>query len=419
MKLNQMKERYSLYVKNAGTYLFATLINSALGIIINPLLAMNLSPEDYAAIGYYGGFSTLFTPLMAFFLIDYFLKNRFLLSGEELQRLKATIIKLFIFFSAGVMLLCLVGLFVYVKFTGVSIPFSPYAILTLLGIYFSLLFSFRTADLKIDRKANVFFRLSVTQGVLNAGLALLFVVVIKWGATGKMLATLLVGLLFFAYTLYAYRDKLHIPFDYSRIKPIIKYSVPLVLAGMLGFFTTGFDKVLLERQKDLYSLGIYSVAVQMSGFINVFSTAIKTTFQPDAYQAIADKNMRKLAKTIFLNVGLVSIIVLLFIIFCPILIHLLTAGRYDASTGLARILSLSVITSTIYYQISQATYGSGLSNLTLINKIIGSVLSALLFIVMIPRFGAVGAAWSMVLSFLIYAVGNVILLYINRNKFLK
>ncbi len=310
-----MKERYSLYVKNAGLYLFATLISSALGIIINPLLAMNLSPEDYAAIGYYGGFSTLFTPLMAFFLIDYFLKNRFLLEGEELRRLKATIIKMFIFFSSGVMLLCLLGLFVYVKFTGVSIPFSPYAILTLLGIYFTLLFSFRTADLKIDRKANVFFRLTVTQGVLNAGFALLFVVVIKWGATGKMLATLLVGILFSAYCIYAYRDLFKIPFDHSRIKPIIRYSVPLVLAGTLGFFTTGFDKVLLERQKDLYSLGIYAVAVQMSGYINVFSTAIKTTFQPDAYQAIADKNLKRLIKTIFLNVGLVSIIVLLFIIF--------------------------------------------------------------------------------------------------------
>ena len=419
MTFQQMKERYSLYIKNAGIYLLATLINSALGVLINPLLAMNLSPEDYATIGYYGGFSTLFTPLMAFFLIDYFLRNRFLLEGEELRRLKATVIKMFLFFSAGVMLLCLLGLFVYVKFTGVSIPFSPYAILTLLGIYFSLLFSFRSADLKIDRKANAFFRLSITQGVLNAGLALLFVVVIKWGALGKMLATLLVGTLLTVYCLFSYRDVLKISFDYSRIKPIIKYSFPLVLAGTLGFFTTGFDKVLLERQKDLYSLGIYSVAVQMSGFIDVFATAIKTTFQPDIYQAISEKNMRRLIKTIFLNVGLVSIFVLLFIVFCPILIHLLTAGRYDASTGLARILSLSVITSTIYYQISQATYGSGLSNLTLINKIIGSVLSALLFIVMIPRFGAVGAAWSMVFSFLIYATGNVILLYINRNKFLK
>jgi O-antigen/teichoic acid export membrane protein len=247
----------------------------------------------------------------------------------------------------------------------------------------------------------------------------LFVVVIKWGALGKMLATLLVGILLSAYCLFSYRDVFKISIDYSRIKPIIKYSFPLVLAGTLGFFTTGFDKVLLERQKDLYSLGIYSVAVQMSGFIDVFATAIKTTFQPDIYQAISEKNMKRLTKTILLNVGLVSIIVFLFILFCPILIHLLTAGRYDASTGLARILSLSVITSTIYYQISQATYGSGLSNLTLINKIIGSVLSALLFIVMIPQFGAIGAAWSMVLSFLIYATGNVILLYINRNKFLK
>ena len=411
--------RYSVYAKTAGIYLTATVISSFLNVLINPLLAMNLSPEDYATIGYYTAYNTLFSPLMGFFLIDYFLKNRFVLSEEDLRRLKATVIKLFLYFSGFITLLCLAGLYIYITAAKVSIPFFPYAILSLLSAYFALLFAFKTAELKIDRKAKAFFRLSVVQGVFNAGCALLLVVLIKWGAFGRLTATLLVALGFFIYCLIDYRGLLKEKVNKELFVPIIKYSTPLVLAGMLGFFTTGFDKVLLERQNDLYSLGIYSVALQMSGYLNIFSTAVKTTFQPDAYEAIAQKNIRKLIKTIILNVGIISFLVLLFIVFCPLLIHLLTAGRYDASTGLSRILALSVITSTIYYQISQATYGSGLSNITLINKVIGSFLSALLFVIMIPRYGAIGAAWSVVLSFVIYAIGNVILLFINRNRFLK
>ena len=411
--------RYSVYAKTAGTYLTATIISSAISVLINPLLAINLSPGDYATIGYYSAYTTLFTPLMGFFLIDYFLKNRFLLTGDDLQRLKTTIIKLLVIFSAVIMVLCLIGLSFYINAANVSIPFFPYAILSLVGAYFGLIFAFKVAEFKIDRNAKGFFNLSVIQGVVNAAVAILFVVVIKWGAFGRLLATMIVNAAFFIYCIVVYKDLLKIPFDYSRILPILKYSTPLVLAGMLGFFTTGFDKVLLERRNDIYSLGIYSVALQMSGYINIFATAIKSTFQPDAYQAMAEKNMRRLIKTIMVNVGLVSIIVLGFIIFCPILIHLLTAGRYDASTELSRILALSVITSSIYYQISQATYGSGLSHLTLINKIIGSVLSALLFLFMIPRFGAKGAAWSVVISFMLYAMGNIVLLYFNRKKFLK
>lgn len=419
MELKGLLNRYSLYAKTAGTYITATLISSVIGILINPLLAMNLSAEDYATIGYYSAYSTLLSPLIGYFMIDYFLKNRFLLKGYDLDQLKSTIIKLYIVFSGIITLLCIVGLYIYITSANVSIPFFPYAILTLLQSYTGLLFAFKTAELKIDMQSRKFFWLSLISGVINAIIALLFVVLFKWGAVGRMGGMLLVSIGFFCYSLWTYRHLLIIPFDSSRIKSILKYSTPLVLAGMLGFFTNGYDKVLLERQGDIYMLGIYAVALQMSGYLNIFATAIKTTFQPDAYKAMAEKNKRKLAKTILLNVGLVSVLVLLFVLFCPIIIHLLTAGRYDESTGLSRILSLSVITSTFYYQIAQATYGSGLSHLTLINKIISAIISALLFLWLIPLYGAYGAAWAVVLSFLLCGVTNLVLLFFYRNKFLK
>lgn len=419
MGMKTLIDRYSIYAKTAGTYLTATIISSVIGVLINPLLAMNLSPEDYASIGYYGAYSTLLGPVIGFFMIDYFLKNRYLLKGYDLDQLKSTIIKLYLVFSGIITLLCLIGLYIYIKNANVSIPFFPYAILTLLQSYTGLLFAFKTAELKIDMRARKFFWLSVINGIINAIVALLFVALFKWGAVGRMGGLLIVSTGFFCYSLWTYRHILKIPFDFSRIKSILKYSTPLVLAGMLGFFTNGYDKVMLERQGNIYMLGIYSVALQMSGYLNIFATAIKTTFQPDAYKAMAEKNKRKLSKTILLNIGLITVLVLLFILFCPILIHLLTAGRYDESTGLARILSLSVVTSTFYYQISQATYGSGLSHLTLINKIISAGLSILLFLWMIPHYGAYGAAWGVVISFLLAGVTNLVLLYFNRNKFLK
>lgn len=411
--------KYSASFKNSSIYLLATIISSIIGVAINPLLALNLSPEDYAIVGYYASYSTLFSPLIGFFMVDYYLRHRYTLNQGDLQILKSTIIRLFIYFSGIVSILCLASLFVYVEFSHVSIPFFPYALFTILQAYTGLLFAFKTAEFKIDGNSKAFFRYSVINAAVNAAIALLFVVVIQGGALGKTLGTSCVSFAFFSYILYTYRKDFKIKFDKSRVIPIIKYSLPLVLAGMLGFFSGGYDRIILEKQGDIYTLGIYSVAVQMSGYLNIFATAIKSTFQPDIYMAIAEKNISKLIKKICVIVTTVSVIVLLFIILAPIIIHILTAGRYDESTELTQILSLSVITSTIYYQISQITYGSGLSNLTLVNKIIGSVLSFLLFAIMVPSYGVLGVAWSVVLCFIIYAVGNIILLYIYRNKFLS
>lgn len=410
--------KYSAYIKSSSVYLLATIISSIIGVAINPLLALNLSPEDYAIVGYYTGYSTLFTPLIGFFMVDYYLRHRYTLSSDDLHVLKSTIIRLFLYFSGIVSLLCLIGLYIYVLLSNVGIPFFPYALLTILQAYTGLLFAFKTAEYKIDGNSKAFFRYSVINAIANAAIAILFVVVFKGGALGKTLGTFVVSTSFFVYIIYTYRKDFRFKFDKERVISIVKYSTPLVIAGMLGFFSGGYDRVILEKQGDMYTLGIYSVAVQMSGYLNVFAVAIKSTFQPDIYKAIAEKNFSKLVKKICVIIAVVTVIVLLFIILCPIIIHLLTAGRYDESTRLTQILSLSVITSTIYYQISQVTYGSGLSNLTLINKIIGSVFSFILFSLMVPCYGVLGVAWSVVLCFIFYAIGNLILLYIYRNRFL-
>ena len=410
--------KYSAYIKNSSVYLLATIISSIIGVAINPLLALNLSPEDYAIVGYYTGYSTLFTPLIGFFMVYYYLRHRYTLSSDDLHVLKSTIIRLFLYFSGIVSLLCLIGLYIYVLLSNVGIPFFPYALLTILQAYTGLLFAFKTAEYKIDGNSKAFFRYSVINAIANSVIAILFVVVFKGGALGKTLGTFVVSTSFFVYIIYTYRKDFRFKFDKERVISIVKYSTPLVIAGMLGFFSGGYDRVILEKQGDIYTLGIYSVAVQMSGYLNVFAVAIKSTFQPDIYKAIAEKNLSKLVKKICVIIAVVTVIVLLFIILCPIIIHLLTAGRYDESTRLTQILSLSVITSTIYYQISQVTYGSGLSNLTLINKIIGSVFSFILFSLMVPCYGVLGVAWSVVLCFIFYAIGNLILLYIYRNRFL-
>lgn len=419
LNIKKYYNNYSTYLKNAGIYLAATIVSSLLAIVINPLLALNMSAEDYATLGYYSGYANLFTPIIGFFIIDYYLRYRYLLKDEALLKLKSSLIKLLIIFSGVISLICIGALWAYMSLNQTKIPWWPFALLKIGQLYASFVYSFKLADYRIDGDAKSFFRISVINGVVSSSLSLFFVIILEWRALGYMLGQLLVSFSFMSYCLWSYRDVLKFTNDKPILRPLIKYSTPLVLAGALGFFANGYDKVYLERNGDLYALGIYSVAFQMSSYLNIFASAIKSTFQPDIFKAIVEKNIRKIVKMIALVVTCVSASVSLFIIFCPILIHLLTAGRYDEASNLSRILSLSVVTSTIYYQISQVTYGSGLSNITLVNKILCSVLTLLLLSYLIPKYGTIGAAWGIVMSYLLFAVGNILLLWINKRKFLK
>lgn len=416
MNLKSYQQRAKTYMGNAGIYLTASLVSSLLSVLINPLLAKNLSPEDYAVSTYYSSFSTLYAPVLSFFITDFFLRKYYIYSKEQLFQLKGNVLKIFLVFSGIVSLLCFGGLFVFVKTTNVSFDFMPYAMLAVLHSYLHIFFTFRLAQYKIARDSKSYFRFSVIWGVAGSMIMLLFVVVLKWGATGKMLASCVGSFLPFVICLYQDREYLKVKFDKQIFIQIFKYGYPLVLAAMLSYFTQGYDKVLLERNGDIVMLGYYSVACSMAGYISVFSTAIKSTFQPDMYKAISQRNLKKVVLTASLVTLSVGAVVAVFILFCPWLIKILTAGRYVQSTHLCRIVALSTLTSTLYYQISQFTYGTGHSKITLINKIICTVINVFLMMWLIGKYGAEGAAWCTVLGFVVFAIGNVLLLFINRKK---
>lgn len=414
--MNHYIARAKTYLGNAGIYLTASVISSLLHVLINPLMAMNLSPEDYAVSTYYTSFSLLYSPVMGFFITDFYLRKYYLLSKEELYKLKGNVIKLFIWFSGAVSVVCLLGLFIFVKGTHVSFDFMPYAALAVMQTYVALLFTFQQSEYKIAREAKPYFWTSVIFGVITVLLSLLLVVAIKYGAVGKMTASFLGSFIPFVWVLYKNRQYLKVKLDKEIFKQIFIYGYPLVLAAMLTYFTNGYDKVLLERGGDITALGYYSVACSIAAYITIFSNAIKGTFQPDMYQAIAQRNIKKVFGVAMLVIASVGFIVLLYIVFCPFLIRILTAGRYMESTEMSRIVSLSVLTSTIYYQVSQFTYGTGHSKLTLINKIVGTVINIGLITWLIKSYGAMGAAWSSVLGFLVFAVGNILMLFIIRKK---
>ena len=194
---------------------------------------------------------------------------------------------------------------------------------------------------------------------------------------------------------------------------MVKFCLPLTIAAMLGFFSNGYDRVFLERLGNNTELGYYSVGVSMAAYISVFQSAIGNTFQPDLFQAIAQRNRKQLAKVVVLLVGSTACIVAVFIVAAPLVVKILTAGRYMMSVKYTQIVALSTLTSAMYYTVSQITIALGKSKITLATKIITTLVSIMMFSVLINHYAYMGAAWGLVFSFLVSLVVNLLLLYLH------
>lgn len=418
MKLNSFIGKFKNQIANLSIYFLAAFIPMILSLVSNPYLAKNMSPTDYAITGYYSAFNSLFSPLVTFYLLNYYTKQYYELAIEERKQLKATLFRALIFFSLVMSLIGLLLLFIYSSYfnSESQIPFLPYALLSMLTLPLMGIYTLTLTEYRMSRESKKFFKLSVTNGVIGVLLALLLVVVFKYGAIGRMTATLLTASILFIYVFIRNIDIWKYPFHKKIFLTAVKFCWPLVIASMLTFFCTGYDKVLLERQGDITSLGIYSVGVTIAGYLSLFSNSINDTFQPDIFESIVKRKFRRCLKFIVMKLTIMSICVIGFAIFAPFIISILTFGRYVDSAPYAIIVAISSVTSMLYYSMSQITVALGYTKITFINKIIGSFISILSFYILITNFGAIGAAWGIVFSYLYFFAGNALMVFYNYKK---
>lgn len=417
LRLKQFIVQNKVYFKSSFLYLFAGIVSSIISIVINPFLAKNLLPEDYAIMGYFSSFSLIILPLLNLGLITYYLRTYYLTSENQRPILADTILIALLFFGFIALVLSSIAFYLYWKLSNVSFPFFPYALLTFAPVYFGNFVTLLIINYRLNREAGKFARITIANAIFNALLAITLVAIFKYGATGRLLATLLATIIFGFYSFTKLFSKLQ--FEWGVIKNGLRFGWPLTLSAILWFFLSGVDRVMLEKINDTYTFGFYNVAIQIAGFLAIFYTAIGDTFEPDIYKAISENKRKKLLKIMGGIITINAIPNILFILFAPLIIRILTYDRYTDASSFARILVLKNISITFYYSTIKVIVGYGYTKSELVIRLIGALLCILMFRYLISRFGFYGAAWGQVISFILMAVIAVIFIVykIKDNKF--
>lgn len=417
LKATTFFSKYKVYFQSSSLYLFASLFTAVISIAINPFLAKNLSPEDYAILGYFNSFNLIILPLLNFSLISYYLRNYYRIADDRKQIVSDTILIALLVYGFFALVTSSMIFYFYCQWSKVTFPFYPYALLTFAPIYLNNIFILFQVNCRLKREAGRYCKVTIFNAIISAALAILLVVIYKYGATGRMLATLLASVVISIYCFKQVFGKLQ--FDFAIIKEAFLFGWPLSLSAILWYFLSGVDRAMLEKLNDNYTFGFYNVGMQIAGFFFVFYTAISQTFEPDIYKAIADNKKRKLVKIIGGIVTLNALPNIVFIFFAPFIIGLLTYNRYTDASGFAQILALKNITVSFYYATITVIVGYGFTKSELLIRIIGALLCIVMFKWMIGHFTFYGAAWGQVLSFIIMAVlSGCFLYYLYRRKLL-
>lgn len=202
--------------------------------------------------------------------------------------------------------------------------------------------------------------------------------------------------------------------DFSKLGKIINYSWLPMLTQLLVLLNYSNGIIFLRHLGSEIDLGIYSTAI---GIVNYF-WLIPDAFKEVLISRISRKHSEKsVLLAVKLSLIVIVFIIILFSIFGELALSVLYGAEFIGAYSTILILSFGVISMVFYKVIGVVVLAEGRRWYYFLSLIASVLISMVLNIFLIPRYGSYGAAFSSVISYTI--CGGAFLLYYIKYKNIK
>jgi len=372
------------------------MLGNILPIITLPIMTRFLLPEDFGIVALAAGFPTILVSFLSCnvhtgaerYFFEYHRDNK------ALSRLiNTTITFLVLSFGAALPVVFLLKNWFSLLILG-SVDYGFALFLSYVSACLGILSTFYMTLYRNMEKAGKFSFYMNMMMIINTGLGLLLVVGFRFGYISLIYAPLGAGLIVFSLLFISFQRDFPFSFDRKMLIDNLKYGIPLLPNLLTSAIYGLFDKYMLRSFVSLSSTGIYSLAQNITTKLFVFMTAVQSTFHPIFMKDIFDRGKAAASSvgrnfTIFTYISLTAVLGM--ILFGEELIYLLAPSSYSGAINVALILLCGIATQTFGKIIGLPLAYAKKAYLSFPVSILGVILNVLLNILLIPRWGAIGA----------------------------
>lgn len=403
--------------KESFVYGLAGAAGGVVGVIALPLLTSKLSPSEYALIATASVFVSLLSSVSALGLDIAALRW---LNDEEGEKEPGHIMsswfwtQLFVSLGVGAIL----GLLASSISSWLFDDPAATAVLLLAALLIPLQ-TFRAVAFGWFRFRRQPVRAALFLGG-GAALSVILMTVAVWvlntGVVGALFGQVATGGVVAVSAILIMRHRLKIS-EYSRrvLVPMLRFGLPLMPAPIMTWITTSSDRILLAAFSDAAQVGIYAVAVMVTGIMMVLTGAFTTAFAPFAFSIREQANVRETLASVAAWASWVFLCAAAFMsVFAPLLVQVLAAEDYAEAASAIPYLAFAQVAAIMgaVFMIGP-TFEKKTSGI-LISLISAAVLSVGLNILLIPVLGFQGSAIASLLALLARAA---ILYWYNQQLF--
>lgn len=392
------------FLKSISIYLVSIILNKSVSLVLLPILAAYISIEEYGAISYYQVLISFITPLIGMNMSTVLSKYFFKKNKKEFRLLIINVIYISLFAFIVIISFIILGDMLFNLFSKSLIPIHWIYILPILAISISIN-EYNTTLLRFEKKPIKYAFFEVSRAGIDFITSLILVVVYLSGWEGRLYGILLSAILICFISIFRIIKKYKLTFskiDTTLIKDILLISLPLIPHAYGSVIISLGDRLLIEHFLNLKSLGLYSVSYQVSSLILFIIVAINRLWSPWIYErlSVSEQNGKNdiVRFSYIVIIGLV-LVVFLISICAKFLLPLLFPGEFLSSISLIIVISFSFVFYAMYTMIFPLLIHFNKSNFLGLSSGIGAITNTCLNILLIPKFGIMGAAFSTLVSY--------------------
>jgi O-antigen/teichoic acid export membrane protein len=188
-----------------------------------------------------------------------------------------------------------------------------------------------------------------------------------------------------------------VPRGSTRVAPLWQQSWPLLLSGLTVMLYIRLDLIMVRWMRGEEEAGLYAAAVRISELWFFVPAAIASSWLPSLLRARSDSSAhyaRSLQRLFDLTAGVCYLLAIPTVVLAPVIIRLAYGPEFTGGVAVLTVHAWTLVWAGLGVVRGQFCVNEGLSRLHFVSTAAGATLNVGLNLLLIPRFGGVGAAWA-------------------------
>lgn len=390
------------FVSHAATYAVGILVRRIVGFLMLPIYTRFLSPADYGVVGLLIFAVALLEPIFGARLGWAIPKFYFDAPDERSRR---TVIWGALAFTGVASLISVIALATF-RGLGAQILFGNRTYALAVGLFSITLLSqpIESAGMmyiRLRERSRLYLGFSMAKLVLQITLNLLLVVYWREGVIGVVLSTVISSIVLGA-SITAYVAAHEPPaFDWQMTRRMVQFCWPMWLSGLAGLYIGSSGAVYLRAFDNLSDVGRLELALR-------FATAVGMVvwgpffqhWEPMSFQYYKEANGKRKFQIAFIGMSALMFVGGLGVsIFSQPVIKVMATKSFYAAAEVVPILTFGFVLNSLKSFFNFSFMVTGRTKMRSLTQYVTALVITAAYIMLIPRFGLVGAASAQCLAF--------------------